>query len=301
MGHELYTDGQSQIPCCTLAPHSHWVGRPNEPLNTEYLKEIYRNRLERRYGKEADIEVGVYPKVVKDDGRERIAGLIFYGTVDGLRVLETLGTYAISHISEKLPNRIRKIHNKIADGALIGEAFINDGYGIGRNSLGVREMRNPTCLQRAFSIGSRTGYTSSKVYISQFLVCDGKSKPVVYADLAAEIRSPDNTSPAAYFDERSRRSALTSAFEDLEIDISKIWNMTKNGLRHDKFPEEFHTARAASIETISKFESHMQSILEDPSNFDSIIKELEASEEIISKNVDELAKKYPQELYSIVV
>jgi len=285
---------------CTMVHGSHWIGRPNEPLNTTCLKEFYRDRLERQYGKEASIDVQVYPEIVKDDGRERIAGLIFYGTVDGLLVLETLGTYAISHISEELPESIRKIHKKIAAGELIGETFNNDDYDIGRNSLDLLEMKNSKDLKRVF----RTGSEVSKAYISQFLVCNRNSNPivpVVYADFAAEIQSPDNTPPVTYFEERSRKSALASNFRKLGIYTPEIWRMIGNGLRHDEFSEKFHNARIASRDAIVEFERHVKSLLEDPNNFYKIIQKLEASDESIAENLSLLAKKYPRELYPSVV
>lgn len=262
------------MECCTIVPHSRWTGRPNEELHTERLERFYTKQLKMLYGEEVPIEVWVSSIVAKDDGRERIAGLMVYGTVDDLLKLKTLGTIAISRYPEELPEEIREIHEKIRRGEPIGRTFHEYNYDIGRNPLDVDEIDNPEWLNGAFG----TKYMRSKVNVSEFLVRarHGYSDPLVYVTFCAEIHSPNNTAPATFYDDRSRISASTDAFKKFEIYTPKIWNMMKNGLWHGDIPKQYHDAKNMSRQAIDDFKRHVQNLLENPNNFYSIIQELEA-------------------------
>lgn len=190
---------------------------------------LFIDVLEVRYGP-------VHPEIRRHDHRLRETFI-----ADRKRVPLT---YALTFLARPMPAEAREVDAEIRRGALMGKAFLDQGYDVRKNVIDVSIIELPRWLAAAF--GSDRGAMSRS---AEFYARRPGSAPFIYG-IVTEIYSPECKPPLVSEVDVSQLSALTPELQRVGFSKDQIWETLGKANDWGDFRARHDRARVASVPLI---------------------------------------------------
>lgn len=215
--------------------------KPPEPFHL--VDRLNTDALEFKYGK-------IHAHVLRHDSEMREAHL-----KDGQGVSRT---YALTLFPKSPENpEIKQVDQEIQAGGLIGKVFRKHGYSIRKNVIGVRIVKLPGYLRRAFAVKTNL----AKARLSEFYARKENGLPVIYGKIV-EIYTPDFQPAVVDEQDIAQINPTTEAFEATGVSRVEIWDRLGGGNKWDDIGDKYVEAREISLAQANELNEQIDEYLE---------------------------------------